>query len=323
VRGTGVAGTVFIGVSAFWLSYRSLTRLAEMSGIHDPWLWPLIVDGVIVVATVAAVAMAGRRGAWYPWLLLVCGAVVSVTANAIQAWLADVEVPHPMAAAVASIPPVVLLAITHLTVVLSRPDGQPEARTPPAAAPATTIPERPRTPAPPISAAAAPLVPASRLVRPPSHHPPRPAVVRPAAPAPAVVAVSAPVAEPPGSPSPATGTVPAPTPEPATRPAPEDDEQTGPQAPTVSGRPAPGVDVAGMSDEALNALLADLRREADTQDAPAGGQAGEAPRTVLMERAARLKTDGLTNKQIGQRLGVNPTTIGRWLRRLANGDTDA
>ncbi len=67
--------------------------------------------------------MAGKRGAWYPWLLLVGGALVSVTANAIQAAMsASVEVPHVMAAAVAAVPPIVLLAITHLTVVLTRTD---------------------------------------------------------------------------------------------------------------------------------------------------------------------------------------------------------
>jgi hypothetical protein len=105
------------------LSFTSLTHLALASGIAptQAWAWPLIVDGIIVVATVAVVAMAGRAGAWYPWLLLAGGAVVSVTANAIQAAIApDVAVPTAMAAAVAAVPPVVLLAITHLTVVLTR-----------------------------------------------------------------------------------------------------------------------------------------------------------------------------------------------------------
>ena len=120
---TAVAGTVFIAAGAFWLSFTSLADLAARSGIGagQAWAWPLIVDGIIVVATVAVVALAGQRSAWYPWALLVGGALVSVTANAIHAVVAaDADVPRILAASVAAVPPVVLLAITHLTVILTR-----------------------------------------------------------------------------------------------------------------------------------------------------------------------------------------------------------
>jgi hypothetical protein len=131
VAGTGIAGTVFIAAGAFWLSFTSLTHLAVASGIdaHQAWAWPLIVDGIIVVATVSVVAMARRPGVWYPWLLLGAGAGVSVAANAIQAAMSPtVQVPHVMAGAVAAVPPLVLLAITHLTVVLTRPGPTGHAR---------------------------------------------------------------------------------------------------------------------------------------------------------------------------------------------------
>ncbi|MCM3656003.1 DUF2637 domain-containing protein [Agromyces mediolanus] len=121
--GTAIAGTVFIAIGAFWLSFTALADLARRSGIDDAqaWAWPLIVDGIIVVATVAVVALAGQRTAWYPWLLLMAGALVSVTANAIHAIVAaDADVPAVLAASVAAVPPLVLLAITHLTVVLTR-----------------------------------------------------------------------------------------------------------------------------------------------------------------------------------------------------------
>lgn len=121
---TAVAGTVFIAVGAFWLSFTSLADLARRSGIGagQAWAWPLIVDGIIVVATVAVVALAGTRASWYPWALLIGGASVSVTANAIHAVIAaDSDVPGILAGAVAAVPPVVLLAITHLTVILTRP----------------------------------------------------------------------------------------------------------------------------------------------------------------------------------------------------------
>jgi hypothetical protein len=121
---TAGAGTVFIAAGAFWLSFTALADLAARSGIGEgqAWAWPLIVDGIIVVATVAVVALAGQRSAWYPWALLAGGAAVSVTANAIHAVVAaDADVPGVLAAAVAAVPPVVLLAITHLTVILTRP----------------------------------------------------------------------------------------------------------------------------------------------------------------------------------------------------------
>lgn len=130
---TAVAGTVFIAAGAFWLSFTSLADLAARSGIgrSQAWAWPLIVDGIIVVATVAVVALAGHRSAWYPWVLLTGGALVSVTANAIHAVVAaDADVPGLLAASVAAVPPVVLLAITHLTVILTRsqtPEDRPTA----------------------------------------------------------------------------------------------------------------------------------------------------------------------------------------------------
>lgn len=121
---TAVAGTVFIAAGAFWLSFTALADLAARSGVGvgQAWAWPLIVDGIIVVATVSAVALAGHRSARYPWALLIGGAAVSVIANAIHAVVAaDAGVPGVLAASVAAVPPVVLLAITHLTVVLTRP----------------------------------------------------------------------------------------------------------------------------------------------------------------------------------------------------------
>ena len=121
---TAVAGTVLIALGAFWLSFTALADLERHPGIEasQAWAWPLIVDGILVVATVSVVALAGQRGAWYPWVLLAAGAIVSVTANALHAVVAaDADVPGVLAASVAAVPPLVLLAITHLTVILTRP----------------------------------------------------------------------------------------------------------------------------------------------------------------------------------------------------------
>lgn len=120
---TAIAGTCLIAFGAFWLSFTALADLAARSGIDrgQAWAWPLIVDGIIVVATVSVVALAGQKTAWYPWMLLAGGALISVTANAVHAVVsADADVPDVLAAAVAAVPPLVLLAITHLTVILTR-----------------------------------------------------------------------------------------------------------------------------------------------------------------------------------------------------------
>ena len=120
---TAVVGTVFIAAGAFWLSFTSLADLARRSGLgaEQAWAWPLIVDGIIVVATVAVVVLSGSPGVWYPWMLLFAGALISVIGNALHAVVtATSDVPLVLAAAVAAVPPLVLLAITHLTSVLTR-----------------------------------------------------------------------------------------------------------------------------------------------------------------------------------------------------------
>lgn len=127
---TGFAATVIIAAGAFILSFAALTDLAVMSGL-DPnlvWIWPIIVDGLIVASTVAIVALAGheKKVLAYPWFLLFFGAVVSTAANAVHAILAVGDsgaVPAAVSAIVAAMPPVVLLAITHLTVILVQKSG--------------------------------------------------------------------------------------------------------------------------------------------------------------------------------------------------------
>lgn len=124
VLGTAVGATVLIAVGAFVLSFAALTDLAERSGISPrlAWIWPIIIDGMIVAATVAIVALNGfnRKAMIYPWSLLFFGAIVSTAANSTHAILTvdSIEngVPPLVSALVAAMPPIVLLAITHLTV---------------------------------------------------------------------------------------------------------------------------------------------------------------------------------------------------------------
>lgn len=123
---TGIATTVLIAAGAFVLSFASLTDLAARAGIFPAlaWIWPIIIDGLIVAATVAIVALAGhdRRTLAYPWALLFLGALVSTAANSVHAIITVDQnhggVPPAVSAVVAAMPPLVLLAITHLTVIL-------------------------------------------------------------------------------------------------------------------------------------------------------------------------------------------------------------
>jgi len=133
-RGTGVSrpvivlavtGTILLALGAFWLSFTTLQDLAILSGIPagQAWVWPLIVDGVILEATISVVALRNSAPAAkrFAWLLLAAGAGVSVAANVTHAILgSDTQVPALIAAVVASVPPLVLLAMTHLTVELTR-----------------------------------------------------------------------------------------------------------------------------------------------------------------------------------------------------------
>lgn len=134
---TSVVGTTLLAVGGFVLSFAALRDLAVRVGMPADlaWLWPLLIDGMIVEATLAVVALAqrGSRAVWYAWFLLAVGAVVSVGSNGVHAMLTG----HGWAgAAAASVPPVVLLATTHLTVLLM---AAPEASAAPAQVPATVV----------------------------------------------------------------------------------------------------------------------------------------------------------------------------------------
>jgi len=57
---TGIALTVGIAASSFWLSFAALRELAIMAGT-DPgraWVLPVVLDGAIVATTVIALAVA-------------------------------------------------------------------------------------------------------------------------------------------------------------------------------------------------------------------------------------------------------------------------
>ncbi|MBS3177198.1 MULTISPECIES: DUF2637 domain-containing protein [unclassified Pseudoclavibacter] len=138
---TVAAGVVVLAGSSFALSFSALAELAVASGVpeHLAFLWPVIVDGFIVVATLAAFSFSARPGRvqLYPWMALGVFAIVSVAGNALHVQtLAPgvVVVADWIAVTVASVPPVALLIASHLLVVMisGRPDAAELASTDPA-----------------------------------------------------------------------------------------------------------------------------------------------------------------------------------------------
>ncbi|AGT14285.1 excisionase [Mycobacterium phage Adzzy] len=115
--GVATAGTVAVGGLAFALSFTALSELAAANGVAQAETVPLVVDGLTLVATVATVAL--KQNSWYAWSLLILSTVVSVAGNMAHAY------PHGLIAMViAAIPPLWLLASTHLTVMLVNQRGK-------------------------------------------------------------------------------------------------------------------------------------------------------------------------------------------------------
>ena len=130
-RTTAVAITILIGVASFVLSFSSLCDLAARTAWPGwlAWLWPVIVDGTIILATMALVAFSAypeqRNARRYFWVLLVLGAAVSVSGNAMHAVIPNPALPDRpfgdwFAAAVACVPPIALVLLTHALSILWR-----------------------------------------------------------------------------------------------------------------------------------------------------------------------------------------------------------
>jgi Protein of unknown function (DUF2637) len=99
------------GRRAFTLSYDALHQLALDSRVRPglAWLWPVVIDGTIVVAllTVLAAKRAAAR-AGYPWALAGLSSAASVAFNIAHA------PDRPVAWLVFAMAPVALVLTTHL-----------------------------------------------------------------------------------------------------------------------------------------------------------------------------------------------------------------
>jgi hypothetical protein len=105
------AGVILLAAAAFTLSYDALHQLALDSRVRPglAWMWPVVIDGTIVVAllTVLAAKRAAARAA-YPWALAGLFSAASVAFNIAHA-------PDRLVAQlVFAMAPVALVLTTHL-----------------------------------------------------------------------------------------------------------------------------------------------------------------------------------------------------------------
>lgn len=113
---------VGLASGAFVLSFDALHALALASAIDAQlaWIWPLIIDGFIVTATIAIFSLRGRGQTWYPWASLMLFAFVSVFGNSIHAVnnqdILGVNV--WIASSVSAAPAIALLLASHFLVIM-------------------------------------------------------------------------------------------------------------------------------------------------------------------------------------------------------------
>jgi hypothetical protein len=108
---TSAAGVLVLAAAAFILSYDALHQLALDSRVRPglAWLWPVVIDGTIVVALLTVLA-ANRAAAptGYPWALAGLFSAASVAFNIAHA------PDRPVARLVFAMAPVALVLTTHL-----------------------------------------------------------------------------------------------------------------------------------------------------------------------------------------------------------------
>jgi hypothetical protein len=148
-------GVLVLAAAAFTLSYDALHQLALNSRVRPglAWMWPVVIDGTIVVALLTV--LAAKRAAaptGYPWALAGLFSAASVAFNIAHA------PDRPVAQLVFAMAPVALVLTTHLLMQqaswrrpapdLAAPEAEhqagPEPARPHARTPQATIPHTSR-----------------------------------------------------------------------------------------------------------------------------------------------------------------------------------
>ncbi|WP_327150034.1 DUF2637 domain-containing protein [Nocardia sp. NBC_01329] len=112
-----------VGAAAFRLSFSTLKDLAKLAGmpVADAWLFPLIVDGTILLATFGVLVCANHKAERRFFLgVLVVGSLVSIAGNSVHAVVASDSPLGWAAALVAAVAPISLLVDTHGLALLFR-----------------------------------------------------------------------------------------------------------------------------------------------------------------------------------------------------------
>lgn len=125
--GASSVGAFGVAFLAFAMSFDALAQLAKAAGIRESiaWMWPVVVDGSMIVATAAALVLRTSPSAAtriYPWAQLALFALISVVGNVLHS-LAEqtLQLPPLVAGAVSGVPPIALLLSTHLLVMMLPP----------------------------------------------------------------------------------------------------------------------------------------------------------------------------------------------------------
>jgi amino acid transporter len=108
-----IAGVALLAVAAFLVSYTGTRAIAVAGGVSPALagLYPLIIDAVLVVACVAALALRGAEW-WmqtYAWLSVMFMLALVALAGAVHA--AGVSLPHRPTAAIVAVMPWVLFLL--------------------------------------------------------------------------------------------------------------------------------------------------------------------------------------------------------------------
>lgn len=161
-----MALTVAIALMAFILSFDALRTLAVACGVQPglSWMFPLIIDAPVLAFTWATWVFKTRGlGQAYPWAMLLVFSAVSLVGNALHAHPVETNgllLPDWGASLLMTMPPVALLATSHMIVrAASRSfdmDG-PEPATEVVETTPVAPPEVPRDTDGPVSAPDAPV----------------------------------------------------------------------------------------------------------------------------------------------------------------------
>jgi hypothetical protein len=121
--------TALVGGAAVALSFQSLADLASREQMYSQklsYLWPGLVDGTIMLATMALVLLAARgdvprQHRQFYWVVLGTASVVSIGGNIADHLLAhNVSLPVWLIVIIAAVPPCSVLADVHGAMILGR-----------------------------------------------------------------------------------------------------------------------------------------------------------------------------------------------------------